>query len=214
MASRRRGGGPSQYHHGDLRAALIQAGAELLARRGGGGALSLRAVARRAGVSHAAPYHHFPGKEDLLGAIAAAGFEKLDAAMEAALRPLDEREPMARFAALGPAYVRFAVAEPSFFRLMFQAQPGGLSYVRALGEVAQRPFARVRAAVQACLATWPSPPSAVDATQVTMLAWASMHGLATLWTEGALSATKPEELERRAADLAALVTRLVEPPPG
>lgn len=205
MAKRRRA---EPYHHGNLREALVKAGAKLVARRGDA-ALSLRAVARRVGVSQAAPYHHFANKEALLEAIAASGFEKLDAALEDALRPLEGRPPLERFHALGPAYVRFAVAEPSLFRLMFQARPGGSGF-GAEGDVARRPFARVRAAAQACLATWTAP-HVPDATQVTMLAWASMHGLATLWTQGALG-SGPEGLERLASELALLVTRLVEPP--
>src|SRR5262249_33986457 len=154
--------------------------------------------------------HHFDGKEALLDAISASGFEKLDAALEGALRPLEGRAPLERFHALGPAYVRFAVAEPSLFRLMFQARGGRTGFGRGVADVARRPFARVRAAAAACLATWKAA-RVPDATQVTMLAWASMHGLATLWTEGALGAG-PEGLERLASELASLVTRLVRPP--
>lgn len=198
------------YHHGDLRAALVRAGAELVARRGEA-ALSLRAVARKVGVSHAAPYHHFADKDRLLDAIAASGFEKLDAALAGALRPLEGRPPLERFHALGPAYVRFAVAEPHLFRLMFQARAGRAGFGPELGEVARRPFARVRAEAEACLATWEARP-VPGAAQVTMLAWASMHGLATLWTQGALGAGARGP-ERLASELAALVTRLVEPPP-
>ncbi|HYV46522.1 MAG TPA: TetR/AcrR family transcriptional regulator [Myxococcaceae bacterium] len=197
------------YHHGDLRAALVRAGAELVARRGAA-ALSLRAVARKVGVSHAAPYHHFADKDGLLGAIAASGFEKLDAALAGALAPLEGRPPLERFHALGPAYVRFAAAEPHLFQLMFPSRGGRRGSVQELGEVARRPFARVRAEVEACLATWKARP-VPDATQVTMLAWASMHGLATLWTQGALGAAG-QGPERLASELAALVTRLVEPP--
>src|SRR3954469_7363368 len=131
MAKRR----AEPYHHGDLRAALVKAGAELVARRGDA-ALSLRAVARKVGVSHAAPYHHFDGKESLLDAIAASGFEKLDAALEGALRPLEGRPPLERFHALGPAYARFAVAEPSLFRLMFQTRGGRTGFGPELGDVA------------------------------------------------------------------------------
>jgi len=198
------------YHHGDLKAALVRAGSMLLARRGDA-ALTLRAVAREVGVSHAAPYHHFADKDGLLDAVAASGFEKLDAALRGALRPLEGRPPLERFHALGPAYVRFAVAEPHLFRLMFQARGGRTGFGPELGEVARRPFARVRAEAEVCLATWKARP-VPDAMQVTMLAWASMHGLATLWTQGALGAGAPG-LERLASELAALVTRLVEPPP-
>lgn len=223
MASRRRererdrgqkrSGRSEPYHHGDLRAALLRAASELVAERGEA-ALSIRLVAARLGVSHAAPYHHFPSKEHLLRALAESGFQKLDATLEAALQGIPRDQVFERFAALGPAYVRFAAAEPSLFRLMFRApkQAGGPGM--GLGATAQRPFNRVREAARACLEAWGASASAgpapADATQITMLAWASMHGLATLLADGVISSA-PLELERRAAELAALVARLVQP---
>lgn len=214
MASRKKvraGGGRERgYHHGDLRAALIEAAAELVAEEGEA-ALSIREVARRAGVSHAAPYHHFPTKEHLLEAVADAGFAKLDTAMEAALQPMDERQPVPRFEALGLAYVRFAATRPRLFRLMFRTGQDARVRGAGLGQTAQRPFARVLAAARACLAAWGDRPSPRDPVQVTMLAWASMHGLATLWTDGALTLTA-EALERQSSELASLVASLVRPP--
>src|SRR5437868_1072716 len=121
-----------KYHHGQLRARLVKAGVEMVARRGEA-THSLRAVARKVGVSHAAPYHHFADKDGLLDAIATSGFEKLDAALAGALRPLQGRPPLERFHALGPAYVRFAVAEPHLFRLMFQARAGRTGFGPELG---------------------------------------------------------------------------------
>lgn len=105
------------YHHGDLRGALLDAAEVLLAQRGAEG-LSLRDVARGAGVSHAAPYHHFAGLPELLAALAERSFEQLGAAMQAGVdaHPDDARDQLL---AIAGAYVDFARRRPARFRLMF-----------------------------------------------------------------------------------------------
>lgn len=108
-----------RYHHGDLRAALLDAAVILLAEHGVSG-LTLRDCARRAGVSHAAPYRHFASKEALLAAIATQGFGWLHQAGLAAMTP--HVDPVARLDAYGHAYVRFALAHPHHFRLMFTSE--------------------------------------------------------------------------------------------
>lgn len=100
------------YHHGDLREALLQS-AEAVLRRDGLSALTLRACAREAGVSHAAPAHHFPSLADLLSELAAVGFDRLAAAMRRAMSKQD-----ATAMAAGIAYVRFAKDNPGLFFLM------------------------------------------------------------------------------------------------
>ncbi len=102
------------YHHGDLRAALLDA-ADALLDEGGDGAVSLREVARRAGVSPTAAYRHFADKEALLAALALRGFEAFGAAMGAAVAQGAGAPHVAR----GRAYLRFALARPGRFRLMF-----------------------------------------------------------------------------------------------
>src|SRR5919206_3833931 len=97
----------STYHHGNLRPALLRTAAKTLEKEGIG-ALSLRETARRAGVSHNAPYRHFPDREALLAALAAQGFAMLGEQ----LRGKPGRE-------MGEAYVRFALEQPQRFRLMF-----------------------------------------------------------------------------------------------
>jgi len=108
---------PGRYHHGELREALLDAAEWLLARRGAE-SLSLRDVARRAGVSHAAPYHHFSGLAELLAALAERSFAQLGAAMQAGIdaHPGDAR---AQLVAIAAAYVEFAKLRPARFRLMF-----------------------------------------------------------------------------------------------
>src|SRR5688572_922514 len=95
------------YHHGDLRRELLEATIAII-REGGVDSFSLRDVARRAGVSPAAPYHHFPTKTDLLGAIALEGFAELERAMTQARDGERDATPPARLRAIGEAYVRFA----------------------------------------------------------------------------------------------------------
>jgi len=102
------------YHHGDLRRALILA-AERILEREGPQALSLRAVAREAGVSPAAPYHHFKDKSDLLNAITEAGFEALGEAIKAAVASDTEN----KMTTIGVAYVHFARENPALYRVMY-----------------------------------------------------------------------------------------------
>jgi AcrR family transcriptional regulator len=109
---------PRPYHHGDLRRGLIEA-AEAILERDGPNALSLRAVAREAGVSAAAPYHHFRDKDELLAAVAHEGFALLEKAMaEAADSAAD---PIARINALGVAYVTFARDNRALYHLMYDS---------------------------------------------------------------------------------------------
>src|ERR1700683_2993238 len=112
---KRRGKRAASYHHGDLRDALVLAARTILEKRGLA-ALSLRAAARAAGVSPAAPYHHFADKKALLDAVAAQGFDALTSAME---KPMAKKtDPDARLDASGIGYVVFALENPALFRLM------------------------------------------------------------------------------------------------
>lgn len=108
---------PKSYHHGDLRNALIQAGLELLAE-GGVQELDLRKVARRAGVSHAAPYRHFADKQALIAAINEEGFHRLAEQIRATLREVSD-EPFEQLLGVALAYVRFAQEHPWLMREMY-----------------------------------------------------------------------------------------------
>ena len=116
-AKRKRQNIPARYHHGNLRAALIEAGLKALEvndRR----ELSLRELARRVGVSANASYRHFANKEALLSALAAEGFRRLQAAYTKA--SAQQSRPDAGFRAAGRVYVQFAIDNPALFRLMFE----------------------------------------------------------------------------------------------
>lgn len=107
------------YHHGELRESLLLAAVAVIAERGVAG-LSLRECARRAGVSHAAPYRHFEDKDALLRAIAHQGFARLVEQGRAAMEAHDA--PRDRLDAYGVAYVRFAIAHPEHHRVMFTSE--------------------------------------------------------------------------------------------
>jgi AcrR family transcriptional regulator len=157
-----------RYHHGDLRAVLLREAGKILEKEGLE-ALSLRALTRRAGVSHTAPYRHFPDREALLAALAAEGFRRLGEAQR-------EAAAAGGLRGLGEAYVAFALAQPQRFRLMFG---GAVRFERhpELSEIAQRTFGALSGALAARV---PSAPGARDAS---IAAWALVHGLAQLLLE-------------------------------
>ena len=111
---------PDQYHHGDLRLALLEAGEAELAERGIEG-FSLRGVAKRAEVSHAAPAHHFRDANGLLTALAAEGFRRF-LAKQHARQGKAAADPLSQIIASGLGYVDFAMAHPALFRLMFSSE--------------------------------------------------------------------------------------------
>ena len=104
------------YHHGNLKQAILDRAAEVIARDGIA-ALSLRALSRDLGVSHAAPRNHFADKKDLLAELACRGFERGVEVMRAGAEAAGD-DPVARYRALGRSYVRFAREQPSYFRAM------------------------------------------------------------------------------------------------
>ena len=109
----------SNYHHGDLKNALIKAGVEILSTEGVGG-LSLRKVAKQAGVSHAAPYSHFADKQALIAAISTEGFKQLYARLET-VRETYKKAPQSLLIETAWAYIQFALNEPDRFKLMFSS---------------------------------------------------------------------------------------------
>lgn len=111
-----------QYHHGDLRNALLAAAGDMLAEEGIQG-LSLRKLARQLGVSHNAPYQHFADKEALLAAIAAEGFRQLGEALDTAVSPIPPADPLQRLTAAGRSYVQFMAQYPFYLEVMFGPLP-------------------------------------------------------------------------------------------
>lgn len=171
------------YHHGDLQSALILTAGKMLEKEGLE-ALTLRAVARRAGVSHNAPYRHFTEREALLAALAAEGFEWLGAAQRKAGEAGGLR-------AMGEAYVAFALDNPQRFRLMFG---GRISIARheQLREVATKTFAGLSGALSARV------PEAQGARDASIAAWALVHGLALLLLGDRIASAAMNGRERKA----------------
>lgn len=170
-----------RYHHGDLRRALLDATLELIETRGLA-ELSLRAVARAAGVSHAAPYHHFADRRALLAAVAEEGFHSLrDAMLARAERAAD---PASRLQEAGIAYVIFALAHPAHFRVMFSPELAERGDYAALREAAQGSQAVLLSAIERCQGAGLI--GAGDTAVLGLAAWAQVHGLATLLLDGYL----------------------------
>lgn len=182
------------YHHGDLRAALLRAAMELL-EESGEADLSLRAVARRAGVSAAAPYRHYADREALVSAVAAVGYQELAQQLAAAHPSPSTPEQLASVAI---AYVQFALERPALFRIMFTepCDRDNDDRVAATAAVAQY----VRAIVERAF------PEA-DAEALATAIWALVHGLAFLHLDGKLDATSPTLVaDRITAAIHALLT--------
>ena len=168
------------YHHGSLRAALLQA-SEVILDRDGFAALTLRAAAREAGVSHAAPTHHFGDLAGLLGALAAVGFTRFHEAMQEQVA-LAGPEPKARLLALGRAYVGFARTCPGLFQLMFRSERLDWSSP-TLATAAGAAFAMLTG--EEPRAGMPSV-SGLPGLVIAMTRWSLVHGLATLLVDGRL----------------------------
>ncbi|MBD2463734.1 TetR/AcrR family transcriptional regulator [Oscillatoria sp. FACHB-1407] len=191
------------YHHGDLRQALITGAIALITEEDVSN-LSLREVARRVGVSHTAPYRHFQDKEALLAAVAEEGFMGLTEAMQRGIQQAPD-DPLKRLEATGVAYVQFAIAHSSHYRVMFGRYTGeeSLHPERAqAGGQAFQVLLDVIVAAQKAGAVRPD-----DEMQLAWVAWSTVHGLAMLLLDGRLPITQPHEIEA----LSAFVTRtLVE----
>lgn len=170
MPARKR---PRTYHHGDLREALVAAAIALLEEKGLAG-FTLRQCARRAGVSHAAPAHHFATADDLLAEIAARGFERFVAALGAAADAADG-SPKARLEAMGHAYVVFALANPGVYGLMFRTGAGTLASPH-LKVAASAAWQQLCDGVAAVLGKKREDEVTPKASAV----WALVHGMATL----------------------------------
>jgi AcrR family transcriptional regulator len=172
------------YHHGDLRRKLIEAAEAIILERGVDG-FTLREAARRAGVSPAAPAHHFKDSKGLLTEVARLGFQEFGDALEAA----DKRGGKNRAKRLneqGTAYVTFALANPARFQLMFR--PDKHDYNNAeFVQVANRSFQVLEAAVRAAIGTKPGADLSPDGYGFLMATWSIVHGFSHLALGGELS---------------------------
>jgi AcrR family transcriptional regulator len=189
-----------RFHHGDLRWALLQAASQLLEREGTSG-VGLRAIARLAGVSPAAPYRHFTDRESILVALAEEGMAQLGERMAAAARQAGE--PGAALRAIARAYVTLATERPHLYRLLFgpevadKARYPGVrdAGLRAFGVLADAIAAGQRAGVM----------RAGDPGELALCHWAAVHGIALLMIDGVVAARVeaaggPEAMARLVSD--------------
>ena len=182
------------YHHGDLRQALIGAARDIL-REGGTGDLSLRAIARRVGVSHASAYYHFEDRTALIAAVAVVAFDELAEAM-AAVEPQEDVAAPEQLKAIAGAYVTFALENPQEFRLMFLPELRS-DAVRTEVETAGRAGHERTIALIATLQNQGQVREG-DPELISISAWAMMHGLATLMIDGPLYRNAQTEEGREA----------------
>jgi AcrR family transcriptional regulator len=171
---------PKPYHHGNLRAALLHSAMQLI-REVGPTAFTLREVARRAGVSHNAPYRHFRNKEEMIAAVATEGYQELTEAMIAATR--EQAGALNRLKQAGLAYVRFALRRPEHFTVMFDAPFSEHQHPNA-ALAAKQAFSTLVSLVEDCqkkklLASG-------DPGSYALLAWSMVHGIAKLAITGRL----------------------------
>jgi AcrR family transcriptional regulator len=182
------------YHHGNLRPALVRTAMELL-EESGETALSLRAVARRAGVSPAAPYRHYADREALVSAVAAVGYRELGERLASAHPSPSTPQQLAGVA---NAYVQFALERPALFRIMFGEPCDHDNDERVAATAAVSHYVREIAA-----RTFPK----ADADALATAIWALVHGLAFLHLDGKLDATTPSVVaDRVTAAIHALLT--------
>ncbi|MFN7992122.1 MAG: TetR/AcrR family transcriptional regulator [Bryobacteraceae bacterium] len=165
------------YHHGNLREVLLAAGVELIAEVGPAG-FTLREAARRAGVSHNAPYRHFRDKDELLAAVAAQGFDELTASMRSAAGK--QKTALDRLRSAGLAYIEFALRRPQHFTVMFDVP--GADTGNPAHEAGVRSFQTLVGLIEECQAEGFLAHG--DPMQLARIAWSLVHGVAKLAVAG------------------------------
>ncbi len=188
---------PKRYHHGNLRAALIEAAFEL-AREGGPEAVVLREASRRAGVSHNAAYRHFADRDALLFAVCERCMAALARLMEQGIATVDPADgslaaARLRLRATGSAYIEFALSEPGWFRTAF-AVPAEVGYSddhEGVGEGGLGPLELLGAQLDSVAAAGGLEAWRRDGAELT--AWSAVHGLSMLLLEGPLRALGEDE---------------------
>ena len=181
------------YHHGNLREAILQAALRLVETVGPGG-LTLRATARLAGVSQAAPYRHFASKEALLAAVAEEGFRAMIAMQRDSAR--NKSDPIEGFQALGLAYIGFASSHPSHFRVMFAPEVADKLAYPALAKAAAEAFGLLVDVIAECQRAGKVKEG--DPKELALAAWSVVHGFSALVVNRQLSELYPVQVEEMA----------------
>jgi AcrR family transcriptional regulator len=177
----------SSYHHRDLRSALLTTALDAVEREGMD--FTLRQLARRIGVSHAAPYAHYADKAELLADVARIGFERLAEALSASTTTASDAR--SRLLDSGRAYVRFALANPALYRLMFGRERTAAAPAPALAAAAQAAFAILVTVLREL--PFRGAPRALERVRGDAVsAWAQVHGLSLLMIDGHLETSARE----------------------
>ena len=170
------------YHHGDLKNALIQAGIKILAEEGVGG-LSLRKVARKAGVSHSAPYAHFADKQNLIAAIASDGHKKIFEQFEA-IQARHSDDPLRQFISGAWAYVEFGLESPDHYKITFSGAIQDEHSHSEFIEYSQRNMQVLRTIIQQCRDAGILSANDIDPELQAVSMWGLLHGLVLLIIQG------------------------------
>lgn len=188
------------YHHGNLRAALIDATLALIVEKGAG-ALTIREVAARAGVSHAAPYRHFADKNALTAAVAKEGFDLMVAQMRQRMAAF-AGDPLQQLKYCGIGYIEFAMAHPAHYRVMFGPGHEPQSVPEALKRSSATSFQTLYDAITACQAE--GVVHGGDPMAMALSCWSMVHGFSMLVIDGLVQARAFQ------ATLEALMTGLID----
>jgi AcrR family transcriptional regulator len=199
---------PRAYHHGNLRAALIDAGVRL-ARTGGPNAVVVRAASRQAGVSHNAAYRHFASQEDLLAAVAQRCMLQLSRLMIERTQRVSARGRVQRARAalgeIGRAYIDFARSEPGWFRTAFSATHSATDGMQPAEANLPNPYDILNAALDELVRVGALAPERRPGAEYA--AWAAVHGVSSLLLDGPLSELPDAEVERAIGTVLAVVNR-------
>jgi AcrR family transcriptional regulator len=185
MTSRKRSGDglkSASYHHGDLKPTLIQEARSII-QETGHPSFTIRALAKKAGVSHAAAYRHFPSKEALLAAVAEEGFQQLGTALEETERDVG-KIPLMILLDKGLVYVTFARENPGYFRVMFGPEAVDKAAFPSLLEASSITYHSLRKTVIQCQDAGMI--EKTDPEVISLVAWSAAHGLASLFLDGQL----------------------------
>ncbi|NJK47091.1 TetR/AcrR family transcriptional regulator [Candidatus Gracilibacteria bacterium] len=183
------------YHHGDLRQALIEEAIALVTEQGISN-WSLREVARRIGVSHTAPYRHFADRDALLAAVAEKGFQKMSQFLLASLENIPNQHSQ-KLQAIGIAYVKYAIAHPSEYEVMFRYSQNNDRQYPALTEVSTKAFTILVNVIEEGQKAGEFRQE--NPTQLAYVAWSMVHGLSMLLIDGQIEVPENSTLEKIAS---------------
>ncbi|WP_129668119.1 TetR/AcrR family transcriptional regulator [Phytoactinopolyspora endophytica] len=194
----------TSYHHGALREELLQACLNLIETEGVG-AVSLRRVAREAGVSPGAPYHHFADRATLLSALSSRGYDLIAERMTAARAAAGD--PVRALAAIAEEYVAFARREPGYFWVMFRPELSASKKHPDARQAGDAAFRLLIDTVDDCVRAGVVTES--DADAVVLAVWGLGHGLASLWLDGHIEGVS-DKLSGPPEEAMSQISRLVE----